>query len=45
MNPVPFPAMKRQLIAILRGLKPQEAKSRSIISSLKRMRFVSNANR
>ena len=25
MNPVPFPEMKRQLIAILRGLKPQEA--------------------
>jgi 2-dehydro-3-deoxyphosphogalactonate aldolase len=25
MNPVPFPAMKRQLIAILRGLKPEEA--------------------
>ena len=24
MNPVPFPAMKRQLIAILRGLKPEE---------------------
>src|SRR5260370_20190035 len=27
MNPVPFPAMKRQLIAILRGLKPEEAES------------------
>ena len=25
MNPVPFPAMKRPLIAILRGLKPDEA--------------------
>ena len=25
MNPVPFPAMKRPLIAILRGLKPEEA--------------------
>ena len=25
MNPVPFPEMKRRLIAILRGLKPQEA--------------------
>jgi 2-dehydro-3-deoxyphosphogalactonate aldolase len=27
MNPVPFPAMKRPLIAILRGLKPDEAES------------------
>jgi len=25
MNPVPFPAMKRQLIAILRGVTPDEA--------------------
>src|SRR5258708_40051072 len=25
MNPVPFPAMKRQLIAILRGVTPEEA--------------------
>ena len=25
MNTVPFPAMKRPLIAILRGLKPEEA--------------------
>src|SRR5438874_1016192 len=25
MNPVPFPAMKRPLIAILRGMKPEEA--------------------
>ena len=25
MNPVPFPTMKRQLIAILRGVTPEEA--------------------